>query len=225
MDTNTTHHAPTKLHGMSARVLRPLVLWFARYHIDPNVFTISSAFIALGAGIAAGFGAWAWAIVLIAINGFCDMTDGELARRLAQHRSAYRKNLGEFLDPLIDRIADTFILTGTLAYAVRQLAITDNWWWPIITVAIGLSIGLNLLSSWIRAKLESLNRKLSESKPLTRATLHIELIIVFVCGWLDVRLLDVPFFIWGMAVICISTIVMAGWRIRKAIARKIWTRL
>jgi archaetidylinositol phosphate synthase len=94
----------------AGRLLRPLAGLCIRAGLTPNSFSVM-AFIA---SVAAGFGFLAGevaaATVLVAVNALFDSLDGIMARemQLASTR-------GDFLDHVLDRYADIFIITGIFA--------------------------------------------------------------------------------------------------------------
>jgi cardiolipin synthase len=65
-----------------------------------------------------------WAVVVLAIGGFTDWLDGQLARRLHQ-----RSRLGQVLDPAADRL---YILATLIGLLLRGIV---PWWWVALLVA------------------------------------------------------------------------------------------
>lgn len=157
----------TKAHELSARVFRPIVTLLYNARVEPNTVTLLGLLLAFGAGVTFGMGAWWVTLILLLLNGFGDMLDGELSRRMPD-RPHHLKQFGTFLDPAVDRFADSALFLGAAAYCMPRVA---NW----ITLAICTAGFANIISSWMRAKIESMDRKLVEKRPLTRATLHVQL--------------------------------------------------
>jgi cardiolipin synthase (CMP-forming) len=62
-----------------------------------------------------------WALVVLAVSGFTDYLDGELARRLNQ-----TTKVGQYLDPIADRC---YILAVVVGLAIRDII---PWWLAII---------------------------------------------------------------------------------------------
>ena len=81
----------------------------------------------LGAGIAFVFSPF-WGGVLTLLAGFLDSLDGALARELNQVRRQ-----GAFLDSVLDRYCEYFILVGIWAYFLRKGSAT-----PLITLTVFL---------------------------------------------------------------------------------------
>ncbi len=152
---------------LAARVFRPVVTLLFNARVEPNTVTLIGLLLAFGAGFAFGMGAWWATLILLLLNGFGDVMDGELSRRMPD-RQLHRQQFGTFLDPAVDRFADSALFLGAAAYCMPRVA---NW----ITLAICAAGFANIISSWMRAKIESMDRKLVEKRPLTRATLHVQI--------------------------------------------------
>jgi len=94
----------------AGNLLRPLTNICIRIGLTPNSFSV----MAFLASVAAGFGFFTGevmaAIGLVAVNALFDSLDGAIARemQLASIR-------GDFLDHVLDRYADIFIITGIFA--------------------------------------------------------------------------------------------------------------
>ena len=94
----------------AANLLRPLTNICIRIGLTPNSFSV----MAFLASVAAGFGFYTGEILaatgLVAVNALFDSLDGAIARemQLASTR-------GDFLDHVLDRYADIFIITGIFA--------------------------------------------------------------------------------------------------------------
>ena len=97
----------------AGNLLRPLTNICIRIGLTPNSFSV----MAFLASVAAGFGFFTGevmaAIGLVAVNALFDSLDGAIARemQLASTR-------GDFLDHVLDRYADIFIITGIFAGGV-----------------------------------------------------------------------------------------------------------
>lgn len=99
----------------------------------------------LGAGIAFVFSPF-WGGVLTLLAGFLDTLDGALARELNQARKQ-----GAFLDSVLDRYCEYFILVGIWAYFLRKGSAT-----PLITLTVFLVFFGSFMVSYIRARAEGL---------------------------------------------------------------------
>jgi archaetidylinositol phosphate synthase len=91
-------------------ILGPLTRASIRAGLTPNSFSVMAFLASVAAGYAFYIGQVAVAIVLVAMNALFDALDGAIAREmnLASPR-------GDFLDHVLDRYADIFIITGIIA--------------------------------------------------------------------------------------------------------------
>ena len=99
----------------------------------------------LGAGISFVFSPF-WGGLLTLITGFLDTLDGALARELKQV-----KRRGAYLDSVLDRYAEFFILLGIWAYFLRKGHAT-----PLITITLFLVLFGSLMVSYTKARAEGL---------------------------------------------------------------------
>ena len=99
-----------QLRPHAGNLLRPLTNICIRIGLTPNSFSV----MAFLASVAAGFGFFTGEVMaatgLVAVNALFDSLDGAIARemQLASTR-------GDFLDHVLDRYADIFIITGIFA--------------------------------------------------------------------------------------------------------------
>jgi archaetidylinositol phosphate synthase len=91
-------------------ILDPLARVSARAGLTPNRVSVIAFLASVAAGFAFYLGEVVWAVILVAVNALFDALDGALARemKLAGPR-------GDFLDHVLDRYADIFIITGIIA--------------------------------------------------------------------------------------------------------------
>jgi archaetidylinositol phosphate synthase len=95
---------------LAGNLLRPLTNICIRIGLTPDSFSV----MAFLASVAAGFGFYTGEVMaatgLVAVNALFDSLDGAIARemQLASTR-------GDFLDHVLDRYADIFIITGIFA--------------------------------------------------------------------------------------------------------------
>jgi Phosphatidylglycerophosphate synthase len=99
-----------RLRPYTAVLLRPFTDLSQRAGLTPNVYSVLSFLAAIAAGYAFYTGYLAAALILVFANAFSDALDGTLARALG--KAGLR---GDFLDHVIDRYADIFIITGIFA--------------------------------------------------------------------------------------------------------------
>jgi len=104
-------------------IIQPVVNLMRKIGVTPNGLSIASFFVSALAGIAYYAGGVVLGTVMVAFNAVFDALDGALARDLG---IAGRR--GDFLDHVIDRYADIFIITGIFAGGAAA--------WPIGVFAL-----------------------------------------------------------------------------------------
>lgn len=117
-----------RLRPLASRVVNPFVEASARAGLTPNTLSVTAFALALGAGVAFSFtdtSPWLamGGAVLVFCNGWLDLLDGALARRLNVASST-----GDLLDHVLDRYADIVVLVGLAAgtdqYGLGLAAVT-----------------------------------------------------------------------------------------------------
>jgi len=88
----------------------PLVSIAIKCRITPNILTIAALLASAAAGVLFYLRLEFWGIVAVAVNAFCDMMDGAVAREMK-----IQSLRGDFLDHAVDRYADIFIICGLFA--------------------------------------------------------------------------------------------------------------
>ena len=91
-------------------IMQPVVNLVRRIGVTPNALTIASFLVSALAGIAFYAGGVVLGTIMVAFNAVFDALDGALARDMGI--AGLR---GDFLDHVIDRYADIFIITGIFA--------------------------------------------------------------------------------------------------------------
>ncbi len=91
-------------------IFEPLVAVAKRLGLTPNTSTLIALFCSVAAGIFFYLGSMEFAVVMVALNAVFDAIDGALARELG-----VASPRGDFLDHVLDRYADIFIITGIFA--------------------------------------------------------------------------------------------------------------
>lgn len=135
------------------RILKPFVI-----DIDPNLVTILALLVAFAAGVAISYHMLFTAAVLILLNGFLDILDGEIASKYGKSRR------GDLLDHVCDRLADIAILMG-----IAGGGFVDVW-------MIMIAISLMLLVSYLGTEAQALLKKRLYAGILGRAD---RLVLVF----------------------------------------------
>ena len=104
-------------------IIQPVVNLMRKIGVTPNGLSLASFFVSALAGIAFYAGGVVLGVVMVALNAVFDALDGALALDLG---IAGRR--GGFLDHVIDRYADIFIITGIFAGGAAS--------WPIGVFAL-----------------------------------------------------------------------------------------
>ena len=121
----------------------PVVKILLKLHIHPNVITVSTLFLAIGAFFFYRHGTfWAGAIFFF-FCGIFDTFDGELARRTNRV-----SRVGGFLDSTIDRINEFIIYLGLFCYYYNR----QNW----VLFWIFAALFGSIMVSYTRARAEGL---------------------------------------------------------------------
>ena len=111
---------------------------------NPNSFTIMGFFATLIASVFIIKELWIAAGLMIILSGLLDLFDGVLARKLERVT-----RFGGFLDSVLDRYSDLFLLLALLIYYLRKGV-------PgLVVLTSVVSIG-TILIPYVRAKAESL---------------------------------------------------------------------
>ncbi len=91
-------------------IFQPMVKISKKLGLTPNTYTVASLAFSAAAGAAFWAGGIALGVLMVGLNALFDALDGALARDLGT--AGLR---GDFLDHVIDRYADIFIITGIFA--------------------------------------------------------------------------------------------------------------
>jgi len=111
---------------------------------NPNFFTIMGLFATLIASALIVRDLWVAAGLMIILSGLFDLFDGVLARKLERVTL-----FGGFLDSVLDRYSDLFLLLALLIYYLKKGSP------DLVILTSVVSIG-TILISYVRAKAESL---------------------------------------------------------------------
>ncbi len=114
--------------------------------LKPNHLSLLGMLSGLVAGITFVFSPF-WGGMLTIFSGLLDTLDGALARELSQ--TAKR---GAFLDSVLDRYGECWILIGIWAYFERKGSAT-----PLITMTVFFVLFGSIMVSYVKARAEGLN--------------------------------------------------------------------
>ncbi|OYT25930.1 MAG: CDP-alcohol phosphatidyltransferase [Thermoprotei archaeon ex4572_64] len=157
------------LSRIKARFERNLTSLIKVLPKDPNLLTISSLITTLPTPVLLilfGLNILPLVILLVVIAGFLDILDGICARSLSR-----TTRLGSFLDSTIDRYVDFIILLNFI--------IITNFNINILVLVLFSLMG-SLMTSYVRAKAESLQLSLSGVGIFERSERIIYLIITLI---------------------------------------------
>jgi phosphatidylglycerophosphate synthase len=175
----------------------PLAPFARRVAIHPNVLTVGGFVITTIAAVVIPFNP-AVGGLLILLGGICDLFDGVLARV-----NGRCTRFGAFLDSLLDRYSDAFVLLSVAWYLAGKGDRTGA------SLSIGTMVGA-LLVSYSRARGESLGIN-SQAGLMERSERIILLTLALLTGWL------VPV-LWILFVLTHVTVVQRSfsvWRVRE----------
>lgn len=108
-----------RYRSVAVGLLAPFVKVAIRIGLRPDTVSVIAFAVAVGGGIAFAIGGVYYLLgaVLVAINGWLDLLDGELARALGSASPG-----GDLLDHALDRYADVILVAG-LAAGIGQYAL------------------------------------------------------------------------------------------------------
>lgn len=132
----------SKIKHVFIKFLKPIIAFFGKLGIHPNVYTILGLLLSVTAGVLIALDYFLYAIILLFLGSIMDFLDGNVARYLG---IASKK--GGFLDSILDRISDMAVLAS---FVIGQHV-------DVITGTI--MIIASIMISYIRAKGESLGIK------------------------------------------------------------------
>jgi archaetidylinositol phosphate synthase len=168
----------------AANLLRPLTGLCIRAGLTPNSFSVAAFLASVAAGLAFLAGAVPAATALVAVNALFDSLDGAIAREMKMASTR-----GDFLDHVLDRYADIFIITGIFAGGAA----------PWIIGVFGLT-GV-LMSSYLGTQAQAVGVGRYYGGTLGRAD---RLVLIVIAGvltlWLPAGLSGISFLGWLLAV-------------------------
>jgi len=120
-------------HSLDPVIIKVYRLFFRDSSINPNIFTILGAlfgyvccvYIALGYPLISG--------IALLLSGFFDLLDGALAR-VSKRVTPF----GGFLDSVLDRYTDLFVLYGISIYFLRQSEVI----YSVITIMASIGVAI-----------------------------------------------------------------------------------
>ena len=131
------------------RLINPVVDFFARFHVHPNILSLLGLLLSGLAAVLYGMGGFFWAGWVVVLAGTCDILDGELARSTGR-----TSRFGAFFDSTLDRFSEVLIFSGLAWYFSGGR--TGNVRSPVVVLFIIFAIGGSLMVSYTRARAEGL---------------------------------------------------------------------
>ncbi|OKY77702.1 MAG: Phosphatidylglycerophosphate synthase PgsA [Candidatus Methanohalarchaeum thermophilum] len=98
-----------KFRGIEEKLLSPLIGLLVKYELNPNYLSLLSLIFSITAFFSLIYNKLLLSIILVLLNALMDLMDGKVARKLDRDDKE-----GDFLDHLIDRYADVFIVSGLI---------------------------------------------------------------------------------------------------------------
>ncbi|MFN3870782.1 MAG: CDP-alcohol phosphatidyltransferase family protein [Aquificaceae bacterium] len=127
------------------RLAEPLINFFQRLGITPNLLTFTGLLLTALGSVALYLEERFLALLLLSLGSSCDFLDGSLARRLSKD-----SKFGAFIDSLTDRISDA------LPFIAIALSSGDK----LVSLLAMLSILFSYTVSYARARAEGLGHEL-----------------------------------------------------------------
>jgi CDP-L-myo-inositol myo-inositolphosphotransferase len=154
---------------VNRRLSDPLARLLAKTRITPNQVSWAAFSIALLSFISFAFGQNIVGGLLVQLSSIVDGVDGSLARL-----KSITSGFGGFLDSMLDRYADIFIVLGLTLWSSSH----ENY--PGIWLAGFLAIAGTICISYTRARIDSDYRLLFDKGPKSLASRDIRLFLIMV---------------------------------------------
>jgi len=135
---------PDSLANIYLKIIERLVSFFAKFNINPNVFTASGFILSFISAVLLCYGRFLPAGFLILIGGSFDTIDGKYARATGRG-----SKFGALFDSTIDRYSEAFLFFGLWIFFIKN----DMY---INTLGTFIAFGGSMMVSYIRARSESL---------------------------------------------------------------------
>ncbi len=182
-----------KTEKIREKILRPFVA-----DVNPNHITFVSLLTGVSAGVSFAFNQIPSAVILLALSGFLDLLDGEIAKKL--NKASKR---GDIADHIADRIVDMSIFGGL---ALSQFVRTEIGLFTAIAV---------LMISYLGTQSQAVLGERLYKGILGRLPRTLSVIILSLLALIDYRFLYYGItFLLGFAVL---TIIERLWEIHKKV--------
>lgn len=179
-------------------VLDPIGAFLNKIGITPNTMTLLGLAGHIGAAYLLARGEMLWGGVVVMIMGPFDALDGTMARLRGK-----TSRFGGFLDSVIDRYAELFLLGGLLFYYSSQ-----QLWLPVILVYVAAAG--SVMVSYTRSRGETANFKVTAGL-MTRVERYIVIVLSLLFNRPIIAL-------WILAILGNLTALQRIWLVRKQAA-------
>lgn len=186
----------TNARSLAAKVIDPVARGLVRAHVSPDAVTIVGTIgVSTAALVFFPGGHFVVGCLIILLFIFSDMLDGSMARLTGRSGP-----WGAFLDSTLDRVADGFVFTAILIWAVRSQST-----WTIAAALICLIGGMVI--SYAKARAEGLGLDCNVGIAERTERLVIAILAAFIYG------LGVPYVLpAGLWILAALTLVTVGQR-------------
>lgn len=159
-----------RLRVHTAGIIDPVVTFLAKYHVSPDLLTVTGMLAHFGLAYLVAIGEFRWAGLAMILLAPLDALDGSLARKMGRKQGGF----GAFLDSTLDRLAEIVLFGGFIYYYLQD---GDS-------VMLGLSylaITGSLMVSYSRGKAESLGMS-AKVGIASRVERYVAMIVFLIAG-------------------------------------------
>lgn len=121
-------------HGFDPVILKVYSFFFKKHIVHPNVLTVVGALFGFLSFMAIALGYLIIGGIFLLASGFFDLVDGAIARNMDRQTL-----FGGFLDSVLDRYTDLFLMYGIFVYFIRNGDILNS------AIAFVASIGIAII--------------------------------------------------------------------------------
>lgn len=179
-------------------VLDPIGAFLNKIGLTPNAMTLLGLAGHIGAAYLLARGEMLWGGVVVMVMGPFDALDGTMARLRGT-----TSRFGGFLDSVVDRYAELFLLGGLLFYYSSQ-----QLWLPVILVYVAAAG--SVMVSYTRSRGETANFKVTAGL-MTRVERYIVIVLSLLFNKPIIAL-------WILAILGNLTALQRIWLVRKQAA-------
>ena len=164
-------------------ITHPIARVLGKLGLHPNTVTLLGFFLNVGAGAVLATGRLVLGGVFLLLASSVDSLDGALARV-----SGAKSRFGAFLDSTLDRLSESALLLGLLAWLLREGAAFEMY--LVFLVLLG-----SVMVSYTRARAEGVGYDCKVGI-LTRLERVVVLGVGLIIGWVRPTLIVMTIFTW-----------------------------